>query len=298
MEGLITNIQKCSVHDGPGIRTTVFFKGCPLECKWCHNPETQSYKTDIMHSAEKCTLCNTCISKCTAGAISFDGPSISYDSNKCTMCELCVDFCPNSCIEITGKKIKSRELLSHIEKDIPFYEESGGGVTFSGGEAMTQIDFLHEAISLCKSSHIHVAVDTCGHAPSENFEKIANLTDLFLYDIKHMDSGIHKEYTGVSNELILKNIRLLSKLGCKIQLRIPLIEGFNTGDKNINETASFAKEIGIKGVSLLSYHSIGNYKYPRLGMGDAIQFEKPSDERLQKIKSIFEEYGLNVKIGG
>ncbi|KDR96614.1 pyruvate formate lyase activating enzyme [Peptoclostridium litorale DSM 5388] len=298
MEGFITNIQKCSVHDGPGIRTTVFFKGCPLKCKWCHNPETQSYMPEMFHNSDTCTLCKICISKCDMGAISFDNPLISYDPQKCTMCEKCVDFCPSSCIEITGKKMSSRELLSQIEKDIPFYEESGGGATFSGGEAMTHIDFLHETISLCKDSQIHVTVDTCGYAPSESFEKIADLVDLFLYDIKHMDENIHKEYTGVSNALILHNLRLISRLGCKVQLRIPLIDGFNTDEKNIRETAFFSKELGITGVSLLPYHSIGNYKYPRLGMGVALQFEKPSDEKLQNIKIIFEEYGLNAKIGG
>lgn len=298
MEGLITNIQKCSVHDGPGIRTTVFLKGCPLKCRWCHNPETQSYNMEIMHNAEKCTLCKTCISKCSVDAISFDDALISYDPGKCTVCENCVDFCPNSCIEITGKRISPRELFSHIEKDRPFYEESGGGVTFSGGEAMTQIDFLHDAIRLCSKSQIQVAVDTCGHAPSENFERIAGLTDIFLYDIKHMDSSMHREYTGVSNELILDNLRLISKLGCKVQLRIPLIEGFNTDYKNIIETAVFAKGLGITDVSLLPYHSTGNYKYSRLGMGEALRFEKPGDEKLQNIKAIFKESGLNAKIGG
>jgi pyruvate formate lyase activating enzyme len=223
-KGLITNIQKCSIHDGPGIRTTIFFKGCSMKCSWCHNPETQSYVPEIMYNREKCNLCGSCIKACSKGALTLRDHSIHIDSHLCTLCGKCIDYCINNTKEIIGTTYTVSELMKEIEKDKIFYDESGGGVTLSGGEVMTQIDFVTDLVKICKSKGISVAIDTCGHVNYESFEKIINYVDLFLYDIKIMDPTLHEKYTSVNNELILSNLEKLSRTKTNINIRIPLIK--------------------------------------------------------------------------
>ncbi|QXM05297.1 trans-4-hydroxy-L-proline dehydratase activase [Crassaminicella indica] len=297
-KGRIINIQRYCVHDGPGIRTTVFFKGCPLACWWCHNPESQRYEKEIMYNEEKCTLCKMCEKKCVVQCIRLK-EHIFYDPNQCVFCENCIDFCINNARELVGKEYTLSELMQEIEKDQIFYDESGGGVTLSGGEVMSQIEFVEELVKSCHSKGISVAIDTCGYAPFESFEKIINYTDVFLYDLKIMDPKKHEQYTGKDNKIILNNLKCLSEKGASIYLRIPLIEGINTDDENIKEMIIFTKDLNIQRVHLLPFHEIGSDKYKRLNMDYKREYlKRPSDIVLNKIKSMFEKSNFKVKIGG
>jgi pyruvate formate lyase activating enzyme len=295
----IINIQKCCVHDGPGIRTTIFFKGCPLNCWWCHNPESQNYEKEIMYNEEKCSKCGVCIQKCSNNCISIKDNTLTTIYDNCTYCETCVDFCINSAREIVGKEFNLESLMKEIEKDKIFYEQSGGGVTLSGGEVMTQIDFVEPLVKACHRKGISVAIDTCGHAPFQNYEKIIEYVDVFLYDIKLIDSQMHQKYTGKSNYMILDNLKKLSEKNANINLRIPLIDGINADHKNINEIINFIRNLNIKNINLLPYHEIGKDKYNRLGLDYKGHLMKvPSDEKLKEFKSLFEQYNFEVKIGG
>lgn len=297
-KALITNIQKCSTKDGPGIRTTIFFKGCPLDCAWCHNPETKSYVKDIMYDEEKCVRCGTCVKVCPNHAIHMEA-DLSTDLEKCIRCSLCTDFCVNNARHIIGEEYTLEKVIKEIKKDIAFYESSGGGVTLSGGEAMVQIDFIEELVKECKNLGISVAIDTCGYVPFENFEKIIDYVDIFLYDLKLMNSEKHKKYTGKTNKLILDNLKKLSDYGANINIRIPLINNVNADMENILDTINFIKKLNIKSINLLPYHDLGVYKYKKLQCRyDEKQMEKPDKKTVEKIKNIFEKEGFHIKIGG
>ncbi|MGL5257002.1 MAG: trans-4-hydroxy-L-proline dehydratase activase [Proteocatella sp.] len=300
MESLVFNIQKYSIHDGEGIRTTVFFKGCPMTCKWCHNPESQSYRPSILQNIEKCTSCKKCMELCPEGAITYEAGKIKTAEDKCTLCEKCADACLNNAREIVGKKYTLDEIMKEIGKDKLFYEQSGGGITLSGGEIMTQdMDYI---MSILKKSHrlgYRVNIDTCGHAKFENFEKLLPYVDTFLYDIKHMDSDIHRTLTGVDNEFVLGNLRKLSEKGAKINIRMPLVEGVNSSDEHIDKVIAFLKDLKILKVNLLPYHNTGKSKYERLDMvyeGD--DYSAPSSERMEAIKAKFEANNFCTQIGG
>lgn len=299
---LVINIQKCSIHDGPGIRSTIFFKGCPLECIWCHNPESQEYTKEVLYNEEKCTNCKTCKSKCPESAIYEEYDKICLNKDKCKHCETCLDYCLNNAREIVGKEYSVGDLVKEIKKDMMFYEQSHGGVTLSGGEVMTQdIEYIQQLIDSLTSKGIHVAIDTCGYAKSENYEKIAKKADLFLYDIKFIDEEKHIKYTGKSNDLILNNLKLLSQEGANINIRIPLIKGMNVDDENkeVKNIIEFLKPLNIKKVNLLPYHNIGMHKYKKLYKEyEGIELEKPSDEKLEEIKALFIENNFDTKIGG
>lgn len=299
---LIINIQKCSIHDGPGIRTTVFFKGCPLKCAWCHNPESQSYKKEVLYNEEKCSRCETCIKKCPHDAIYKEEKDIYLKKDKCQLCETCLDYCINNAREIVGNNYKIKDLVKEIEKDMIFYEQSKGGVTLSGGEVMAQdIGYIESIVSACKEKGINVAIDTCGYAAFENYEKILPYVDLFLYDIKLIDNEKHKKFTGKSNELILDNLKKLSKKNANINVRIPLIEGVNVDEENIEilKIIEFLKDINVEKVNLLPYHNIGIHKYKKLYKDyKGADFKKPNDSKLEEIKYLFEKNNFKTKIGG
>lgn len=300
MNNLIINIQKYSIHDGNGIRTTVFFKGCPLECTWCHNPESQSYSAAMMYNSEKCTGCGRCAQVCPQkGIVATDG-LFPVPRDLCDACDTCADFCLNSAREKAGQAYTQEELMKELEKDKMFYEESGGGITLSGGEVMTQdMDYLMGILKTCHKKGYSVNIDTCGHADYSRFERVLPYVDTFLYDIKHMDNDKHKELTGLGNELILSNLKKLNQAGAKIHLRIPLIEGLNTSDEDITDMAEFIKDLKIVKLSLLEYHSIGNSKYDRIDMEyQGKDYKAPTQERLKQIKNIFENYHIDTKIGG
>lgn len=299
---LIINVQKCSIHDGPGIRTTIFFKGCPLECKWCHNPESQSFDVDFLYDEEKCTRCGVCVGICKNNAIYKESGRMMRSEKDCLCCGDCLDWCLSNSRELVGKEYEIKDLIKEIEKDNMFYDESGGGVTLSGGEVMTQnMDYLEKIIDACNTKDISVAIDTCGYAPKKNFERIHNKVDLFLYDIKLVDEKKHIEFTGKSNDKIIENLKYLNSVGAKINIRIPLIEGVNVDEKNVEvlRIIELLKFMNICYVNLLPYHDIMVNKYKKMDLeypGDNLA--RPDDEKLQEIKELFEKNNFNVKIGG
>lgn len=297
--GTVINIQKYSVHDGPGIRTTVFFKGCPLKCWWCHNPESQNQKHEIMFFQERCTGCGVCFKRCPQKAIELQNGYPKVDKTKCTLCGKCTDFCPNNAKEYVGRDMSVQELMKEIIKDEVFYNESNGGVTFSGGEPLIYSDFLEEVLKRCKTRGIHTAVDTSGFATWDKFEKIADKIDLFLYDLKLMNNEKHIKYIGVENVNILENLKKLSDKGCNIYVRMPIVDGVNDDDENIEEAVEFISNLNVIQVNLLPYHKMGMDKYKRLKMEYKLTGqEKPSNERMAEIKDKFKKAGIRVEIGG
>jgi len=297
--GTIFNIQRYSIHDGPGIRTTVFLKGCPLSCWWCHNPESQRHGAQLVVWKERCIGCGGCKRVCPEGAISVEGFPPVIDSEKCSGCGRCAEACPAAALEMVGKTVSSEYVMREIEKDLIFYDQSGGGVTFSGGEPLMQPEFLAELLEKCKAGDIHTAVDTCGYANWEVLAGIAGITDLFLYDIKHMDDLVHIRTVGVSNRIILENLRKLAKVHSNIIIRFPLVPGINDDRANIEKTAQFVSSIGVREVNILPYHNTGMDKYARLGRNYRLtDTREPSKELTDSACGIFSEYGINVKIGG
>lgn len=297
--GRTINIQKYSIHDGPGIRTTVFLKGCPLRCWWCHNPESQSTKHEIMFFDERCTSCGVCVKRCREKAIEIKEKYPIIDENKCTLCGKCTDFCPNNAREYIGQDMSVQEVMEEIIKDEVFYDESNGGVTFSGGEPLLQADFLNEVLKRCKNRGIHTAVDTSGYASWDKFEKITDKVDLFLFDIKLMNNEKHIKYIGVENLLILDNLKKLSDKGANIFIRMPIIAGINDDDEHVDEVIKFLSNLRILQINLLAYHKIGMDKYRRLKMHYRLSgMEKPTDEVIAKIGEKLKKSGFKVKIGG
>ena len=295
----IFNVQKFCVHDGPGIRTTIFFKGCPLSCAWCHNPESQDFAPEVLVNVEKCTSCQQCLPACPAGAIRATGEGIVTDRASCRACGDCADECLQGAREIAGRHATIAELLTEIEKDRVFYEQSGGGVTLSGGEVLCQPEAARDLAQACKSRGIHVAIDTCGHAPYENLARLLDCADLFLYDLKHLDSLQHRKFTGQDNHLILDNLLRLSATGQSIHLRIPLIENFNADDAHIESVARFVRQLNLTRIDLLPYHNTGSSKYERLGRRyDPAGFAAPAPERLARIAAVLRQVHPNVTIGG
>ena len=278
MKALIFDVQRGSFVDGPGIRTTVFFKGCNLKCKWCHNPESQSPKKQILFYKQKCNGCGTCKKVC---------PTALESCDFCGNCEL---FCPSSAREICGKTYTVAENYDEIAKDKEYYRTSCGGVTFSGGECMLQIDFLCEILKMCKENGIHTAVDTAGHIPWESFEKILPFTDLFLYDIKAMNDEIHKEYTGVTNTCILENLKKLLKSNVDVWVRIPIIPDVNDKEEEMKNVKAFFDINGYpEKIELLPYHMMGEHKYTALGRTTQ-KFEVPDKEKIEKLKNVVVPY--------
>lgn len=264
--GMIFDIKRCAINDGPGIRTAVFFKGCPLDCWWCHNPEGKSSQAQLMFRANRCKSSKACLQICPQDAIIWNNGSIT-DWEKCDDCGKCAEVCYAGARELVGRNVTVHSLMAEIERDIPFYDQSGGGVTFTGGEPLYQREFLEEALVACKEQQIHTAVDTCGYTSWDNFIPILPLVDLFLYDIKLMDENKHTKYTSVSNKMILNNLQKLSEAGAHIIVRIPLIPEINDDSENLVQCTSFlAKLPYLDGVAVMPYHDIGMAKYQALGM--------------------------------
>lgn len=299
----VTNIQKYSIHDGDGIRTTVFFKGCPLRCMWCHNPETQLYTSQVLHDRARCVGCEACANICPEGAIDCRGGIAYTDTEKCQQCGTCLDYCVGNLREISGIDYDEKTIVDEVMKDQMFYEESGGGVTLSGGEVMTMdMDFIESLVRQLDKKGISITIDTCGYAPYENFQRIMPYVDTVLYDLKVMDDLKHQQYVGVSNRLILENLRKLSQDGVRIYIRIPVVKEVNGNMENMKAVVSFLLEnhIQVAQVNLLPYHRMGEEKYQKMGnesVGET--FTTPSDEELETFRNIFIEHGFgNTKIGG
>lgn len=301
---LVFNIQKFSVHDGDGIRTTIFFKGCPLRCQWCHNPESQRYEKEMILHRHKCTACGMCLKKCPAGANEIADGQLVFHREKCTACGKCVDWCMTGAREIAGKEYTVDELAKAAKKDMPFYEQSGGGVTLSGGEVMSMqdMDYVEELCRKLKREGISVFIDTSGFAPYEHFERLLPYADAFLYDIKSIDPETHRENVGVDNTLILANLIRLSNDGAKIYLRLPIVDGKNGREENLDRLADFlrANRIEPHQINLLPYHDIGRGKYAALDRPyDEESMRVPAGERMEALKKRLEAKGFhNIKIGG
>ena len=295
----IFNIQKFSVHDGPGIRSTVFFKGCPLKCKWCHNPESQSAEKQMLYDSKKCVLCGTCEAVCPVGTVKIENNKLTTDKDKCTFCGKCIIYCIPGARQIAGKDYTVDEVVKEVMKDKVFYDKSKGGVTVSGGEPLLNIDFAEELLMKLKDENIHTAVDTSGAVSFESLKRASRYTDVFLYDIKLMDDEKHKDFTGLSNKIILENLKKLSEIHKNINLRMPIIEGVNADVNHIEKTIEFIEWLNIKKVNLLPYHDIARHKYKKLDIEyEDEKMSKPSDDKMQKFKSMFENKGYTVKIGG
>ena len=297
--GIIFDIKKFAIDDGPGIRTTIFFKGCLLRCWWCHNPEGQLSTPELMYRRTRCDSCAECVRICPEEAISCPLKRISINRDHCNLCGKCCQVCPTGALAITGKQVSLEEVLREIDKDSIFYDESEGGVTASGGEPLLQLDFLNTLLKECKDRNIRTAVDTCGYASHDAIDKISDRVDLFLYDIKTMDEKKHVKYTGVSNRPILENLKRLAENGSNIQVRFPIIPGINDDKENVTETAEFVASCRIKNISLLPYHRAGIEKYK--GLSRAYKLKKiqtPSDQDLNLIEEELEAFGLKVRIGG
>ena len=296
LSGLIFDLRRYSIHDGPGIRTTVFFKGCPLSCAWCHNPESRLSEPELMQRSNRCILCGDCLEVCPQEAISRGGDEIIIDRVRCRVSGECAAVCPSQALQVVGTKMTVDQVMAEIDRDRLFYESSGGGVTFSGGEPLAQFDFLFALLTACRKAGLHTALDTSGHAPWNSLRKTIPLVDLYLYDLKLMDERRHQQWTGVSNVDILANLKRLSKMGKKILVRIPLIPGVNDDEQNLRQTAGFLASLETKpAVELLPYHNIAAGKLAGLGREDALPVLKPLQPgRMEACAALLGEYGIQV----
>jgi len=300
-KGIVFDIKRYALHDGPGIRTTVFLKGCPLKCLWCHNPEGIDPEPEILFSERKCAGdCDLCISVCPQNALKKHRGRISVDGENCTLCGLCEKACVYEALQIAGREVEVHDLIIDIEKDRTFFDESGGGVTLSGGEPLLQLTFVKELLKGLKAKGMNVSLDTSGHAPTDDLMSICEEVDLFLYDLKMVDDKKHLHYTGVSNELILTNLKKLPDEGMPVEIRVPLISGVNDNPSDIREMAAFILSLAVKPkISLLPYHKGGCAKYSRLLRSGINQvFASPSDKRMAAIEDFLAGKGFQVKIGG
>lgn len=301
-KGVIFNIQRYSIHDGPGIRTTVFINGCPLRCFWCQNPESQALRPQIFFDSEKCTGCGKCVQACPEGAIEIYQERSRTNRELCKGRGKCTEVCPNEARTLMGRHVTAGEVFKEVNSDAIFYQRSGGGVTLSGGEPLAQPEFAISVLKLCKDAGIHTALDTCGYAKWETLKQVLDYVDLVLYDFKQMDLAKHKKQTGVSNNLILDNARrIYHELSIPMLARVPIVPGFNDSIENIEATANFiATELGISvKVHLLPYHRLGETKYERLEkVNNSVSIQPPSEEHVEELKKIVESFGLTAYLGG
>lgn len=300
-KGIVFDIQKFCTHDGPGIRTVVFLKGCPLRCKWCSNPESQAMKPEIVYNKSKCMGCLACVKTCSSGAIKFDSAAraLSIDRNKCIRCFKCSDDCVTEAITVKGEEKSVDEVVNEVMKDEVFFRQSGGGVTVSGGEPLCQHDFAASILKAVKSRDINTAIETTGYGKWENLHKLLQYTDIVLYDIKHIDSHMHKEGTGVENSIILENLKRIVEMKKRVIVRIPVIPNFNMDEESIGNIIQHLKSLKISEVDLLPFHQLGKQKYNFLGLEYELKDLKPvEEENIEWIKNAFKKEGISLCIGG
>ena len=298
---LIFDIKRYAINDGPGIRITIFFKGCLLNCKWCHNPESIPRQQQKMYSSDKCIGSSACIEHCPNDALTLTPNGIVTNADLCAMCGKCAEVCPTKAMEMTGELMSVEQIMKQIKRETLLMDTSEGGVTFSGGEPLLHHEFLIELLDACGKENIHRCIDTTGYAAKEVLLDVADKSEHFLYDLKIMDSDKHKKWTGVHNEKILDNLKLVASVGMRLNIRIPLIKGVNDDDENIYASAKFIAALeGEKPiVNVLPYHNIAEKKYTKLGKHyDEGIMAEPDIGRQNKILDIFKTYGVNAIIGG
>jgi pyruvate formate lyase activating enzyme len=298
---LIFDIKRYAINDGPGIRIVIFFKGCNLNCTWCHNPESISPQQERMYAQSKCMACGTCVAACPEKAITLLQDRIETNPELCQLCGKCAEVCPTTAIEFSGKALSVAEIMEEIEKQRVFFDQSGGGVTFSGGEPLLHPEFLTELLDECGRRGIHRAVDTAGLVNTEILLEIAKRTDLFLFDLKLMDSEKHRKWIGVPNGKIQQNLKILAGSGANINIRIPLIGGVNDDEENLTASARFVASLSgeRKKVNLLPYHKIAQTKYQKLGRAEGFRLlEEPAKKVQERAVSIFQKFGIQAEIGG
>jgi len=285
--GLIFHLMRFSLRDGPGIRTTVFLKGCPLRCSWCHNPEGQSFGPSLMFFEERCRHCGDCAPVCPHGL------------KECEACGRCVEACVAEARQLAGRSISVAEALAEVERDVVFFDESGGGVTLSGGEPLAQPEFAEALLAACRARGIHTALDTCGMAPRDVLLRVAVHADLVLFDLKAIEGGLHAKYTGAPNTVILENLEALAAAGRSVIVRYPLIPGVNDGAGELRAMAEFLRPLGLRRVDLLPYHRMGIDKYRRLGIRCPLEeFSSPDPVRVDEVAEALRRQGLEVRMGG
>ncbi len=306
-DGIIFDIQRYSIHDGPGIRTVVFLKGCPLRCAWCSNPEGQHAAPVIEFFAGRCQRCGECGEVCPRAAVNGDldcAPATKLDRTTCDLCGRCVEACPHSVLRVSGRTVTAADVLAEVKKDAGFYRRSGGGVTLSGGEPLAQPAFAVEVLRRCGDANIHTAVETCGYAPEDVFRRVADAADLVLFDVKHMDPAAHAQRTGVSNGPVLANLERLVQWGKPVLARIPLVPGWNDGSEHLSAVAARLAHLGIRDVHVMPFHQLGRDKYERLGMRYELSDAPPllgnanGQASIRNAKAVLESAGLVVQIGG
>ena len=297
-DGIVFNIQRYSIDDGPGIRTTVFLKGCPLNCLWCSNPESQESGPELIYRFAACRRCGSCIAVCRENALSMGPESIIIDRTKCSLCGDCAAACLYEALQISGKIMTPEEVFGTVKRDAVYYKSSGGGCTCSGGEILCQPDFVSGLFKLCREASIHTCADTSGCGSSQALEKIMAYTDLFYFDIKHIDPMQHKKGTGVSNEIILKNLRIVSESGIPTTIRIPLIPGFNDSDDSLHAIAGTILEIiPHADVDLLPYHRYGSNKYKMLGRAYPYEgVQEPAKDQKDRALALIRSYGFTCRL--
>ncbi len=296
---VIFNIQRYSVQDGPGVRTTVFMKGCPLRCLWCSNPESQKAHPQVSHRNTLCTKCGRCLEACPQDAISLGQAGIRINRSRCDNCGACVPVCYPGAIEVLGREVTVDEVLAEAKKDALFYRNSGGGITISGGEPLSQPDFVAELLRRCQDDGLHTTIDTCGYAPQDALQSVLRYVDLVLFDIKHLQEVPHRKATAVSNRRIISNALTVARAGVPMIMRLPLIPGVNDSEDNVRGTGRFAQELGIRRLDLLPYHRFGTSKYTNLDRRYRLEgLVSPTDEEVQRLKETLESMGLECRIGG
>lgn len=297
LKGRLFDIQRFSVHDGPGIRTTVFLKGCPLRCAWCHNPEGISPRPQLAFDPRRCIGCGYCFRVCRRGAHKMVEGRHVLDRAACEACGTCVTECYADALDFVGREVSVADVMAEVLADRPFYETSGGGLTLSGGEPLAQIDFTEAVLRAARAEGIHCGIETCGHASWASFERIRPLVDLFLYDWKETDPALHKQFTGVTNELIRANLRALYAAGANIVLRCPIIPRVNDRDDHFAGIASLCREMpALLGVEVLAYHRLGLSKAERLGAGPAVPVESAAPPRETVAQWVATLRGMGVPV--